>query len=86
MWNLRIGLVLSHGDLALQSDRFLVVGVNRYRTGGILSRFATIAAVKEYPAQQNVSIDQLRIPEDGSLERGYRSLLITQTLIDASAQ
>ena len=70
----------------MQGDGFLVVGVDGDGAEGVLACFATITAVEKDPAEQNVSIDEFRIPEDGRLQRRDRSLLIAATKINATTE
>src|SRR5688500_15587392 len=79
-------LLIPHGDLSLESDRFLVIRIDRYRAQRILARLTAIAPIEKDPSQKDVRVDQFRIPEDRSLERRDGGFLIAATKIDSSAE
>ncbi len=60
-------LVLADGDLPLKGDCFLVVWIDSHCARGILRRFTSVATLQEDPAQQDMRVDQLWIPENGGL-------------------
>ena len=64
MQNRQLRFSIAHRYLSLQCDGFLIIRINADRAECILSRFSTIAAFKKDPAQQDMRVDQLRVPEN----------------------
>jgi hypothetical protein len=60
-------LLAAHRNLPLQSDRFLIVGIDTHGAGRELRGFAAIAAFQKNLAQQDMRIDQPWIPKDRGL-------------------
>ncbi len=77
---------VAHGDLALESDCFLVVGVDGDGAQRELARFAAVTSFEKDLAEKNVRVDQFGIPEDRRLQRRDRCFLIAATKIDATAE
>ena len=77
---------VAHGDLALESDGFLVIGVDGDGAQRVLARLAAVTSVEKDFAEQDVPRRSVRIPEDGRLQRGDRGFLIAATKIDATAE
>jgi hypothetical protein len=48
---------VTHRHLALQRNRFLVVGIDRNRTQRVFARFAAVAAFEKDSAEQYVRVD-----------------------------
>ena len=51
-----------------------------------LRAFAAVTSFEKDLAEQDVRVDQFRIPEDGRLQRCDRGFLIAATKIDATAE
>src|SRR6266700_7062036 len=79
-------LVLSHRDLSLQRNSFLIICVDSHGAAGVFGSFASIATFQENSADENMRINQFRIPKDCGFERSNGRLLIAATLVDAATQ
>src|SRR6185503_20563213 len=77
---------VTHRDLSLESDRFLIVRIDSDRAQRIFTRFAAVAAFEKNLAQQDVGVNEFRIPEDRRLQRCDRCFLIAATQIYATAE
>src|ERR1041385_8270366 len=71
----------AHRYLPLQRDRFLVVGIDRDGAQRVLARFAAVAAFEKDLAEQNVRVDEFRVPEDSRFQRRDRCFLIAATQV-----
>src|SRR6185437_1240156 len=83
--NLSKELVFAHRHLSLQSDSFLIVRVYGHGACGKLRRLSAVSSLQEDSAQQNVCVDEFRVPKNSGFQRGNRSLLIPPALIDSPA-
>ena len=55
---------VTHCDLSLQCDCLLIVWIDCYRCRRILPCFCAVTAFKEDSAEQDITVDYLRIPKD----------------------
>jgi len=62
----------AQGDLPLERHSFLIIGIEVHGADSVLSGFAEVTPLEEDAAEQNVRVNQSRIPKDRRLQRSDR--------------